>query len=423
MEKLIMSGQEREQAHAFRMVKSGEMSKTEAALYLRVSRRWVIKKYKRFAEMGDIGIPHQNRGKESPRRWNREQEAFAIDLLKSEWKGFGPTFASQKLESFYGIKISAETLRQAMIRGGIWDAGTRKIRHRSRRMRRACLGMMIQLDGSRHDWFEGRAPWCTLLVFIDDATSQVLWLEFAESESLKGVMQATQNYIKKYGRPVSFYTDYGSVFSVNTNNPDRAKITQFERALKELGIEIIHARSPQAKGRVERANKTLQDRLIKEMRLAGISSIEAANRFVQEVYLPDHNQRFAVEARQPLDLHKPLMDYDLSKILCIKDERKVMNDFILSYKNKLIQLSKEQKAVVRPKEHIVVHEDFNGAIRLFLRKIELDFTFITQRPAKQEEVKQVRNYCNKPAPNHPWRGIFRKEPVAQAKGEMSCTTN
>jgi len=423
MEKLIMSRQEREQVYAFKKVKAGEMNKTEAARFLQVSRRWVIKKYKRFTEMGDAGIPHQNRGKKSLRRWNREQEAFTIDLLKSEWKGFGPTFASQKLESLYGIKVSTETLRKSMIRGGIWEAGTRKIRHRSRRMRRACLGMMIQLDGSRHDWFEGRAPWCTLLVFIDDATSQILWLEFVESESLKGVMQATKNYVKKYGRPVSFYTDYGSVFSVNTNNPDRIKITQFERALKELDIEIIHARSPQAKGRVERSNGTLQDRLIKEMRLAGISSIEAANRFVQEVYLPDHNQRFAVEARQPLDLHKPLMDYNLSTILCIKDERKVMNDFTISYKNKLIQLLKEQKAVIRPKERIAVHEDFNGTIHLFLRKIELDFTFITQRPVKQESVKQVRDYYIKPAPNHPWRGIFRKEPITQSIGGTSCSTN
>lgn len=248
MGKLIMNRKEREQVYAFRMVQSGEMNKTEAARFLQVSRRWIIKKYKRFIEMGDIGIPHQNRGKESPRRWNREQEALAIDLLKSEWKGFGPTFASQKLESFYGIKLSVETLRQAMIRGDVWEAGTRKIRHRSYRMRRACLGMLVQLDGSRHDWFEGRAPWCTLLVFIDDATSKVLWLEFVESESLKGVMQATQGYVTSYGRPISFYTDYGSVFSVNTNNPDRIKITQFERALKELNIEIIHARSPQAKG-------------------------------------------------------------------------------------------------------------------------------------------------------------------------------
>lgn len=408
-----MNRKEREQAHAFRMIQAGKMNKTEAARFLQVSRRWIIKKYKRFLEIGDIGIPHQNRGKESPRRWNREQEALAIDLLKSDWKGFGPTFTSQKLASFYGIKISVETLRQAMLRGGVWEAGTRKARHRSYRIRRACLGMLIQLDGSRHDWFEGRAPWCTLLVFIDDATSQVLWLEFVESESLKGVMQATKSYVTKYGRPISFYTDYGSVFSVNTNNPDRIKITQFERALKELCTEIIHARSAQAKGRVERVNKTLQDRLVKEMRLAGISSIEAANRFVHEIYLADHNQRFAVEARQPLDLHRSPTDYDLSAIFCVKDRRIVMNDFTISYKTKLIQLSKHQKAVVRPKESIAVHEGLDGDIRLFLRKIELNFAFITKRPAKQKEVKKVRNSYHRPAPNHPWRGIFRKEPITQ----------
>lgn len=427
MEKLIMSKKEIEQVFAFRKIQAGEMNKTEAAKYLKMSVRWIRKKFKRFLKFGDAGVANKKRGKESRRRWDREQETLAINLLKNAWKGFGPTFAAQKLETFYGIRVSDETLRQAMIRGGVWDAGMRKIKHRSRRTRRPCLGMMIQLDGSPHDWFEGRAPHCTLLVFIDDATSKILWLEFVKSESLVGIMKATKNYVEKYGRPNSFYVDYGSVFSVNLNNADRVKITQFERAMNELDIEVIHASSPQAKGRVERSNKTLQDRLIKEMRLANICSIEKANEFVHEFYLLEHNQRFAVTASQPLNMHKPLVGYNLSTIFCIKEERQVMNDFTISYKTKLIQLQKEQRTVVRPKESIMVHETLEGAIRLFLRKIELDFTFIFHRPEKKQESKRVREYLHKPAPDHPWRGVFRKRSVVSKQSQTMegklCTTN
>jgi len=188
---------------------------------------------------------------------------------------------------------------------------------------------MIQLDGSPHDWFEGRGQTCTLLVFIDDTTSKIVWLEFCKSESYEEVMTATWNYFKHYGILGSFYVDYGSVFSVNLNNPERDEITQFERAMKELNIDVIHANSPQAKGRVARSNKTHQDRLVKELRLANICTIESANKFLQDFYIKQHNLKFAIQPADTTDVHRSIKDVDLGNILCIKEERILTNDFTI----------------------------------------------------------------------------------------------
>ncbi len=262
---------------------------------------------------------------------------------------------------------------------------------RKRRDRRQLFGELIQLDGSPHDWFEGRGPRCTLLVFIDDATSQLLWLEFVKSESIEGVMISTKKYFRKHGMPISFYVDYGSVFSVNLNNKDRVKKTQFERAMKELDVEVIHARTPQAKGRVERTNKTMQDRLIKEMRLAGISTIEQASRFVQSGYLEKHNQQFSVNAQQTGNAHQSVAGYDLDRILCIKDTRKIQNDMVISYKNQFLQLHYHQRAVIRPKNTVTVYNLFNGKIILSIRGFDLAFNTIKTRPKKMPVEKIFNN--------------------------------
>lgn len=250
---------------------------------------------------------------------------------------------------------------------------------------------MIQLDGSPHDWFEGRGEKCTLLVFIDDATSEIVWLEFAKSESLEAVMKASSNYFKKYGLPGSFYTDYGSVFSVNTNNPERDKITQFERAMKELDIEVIHARSPQAKGRVERSNKTHQDRLVKEMRIKNISTIEEANCFLQTYYLAKHNILFAKEPADLTNAHRPIENVNLNNILCIKEKRKLMNDFTITYQKRILQLGKDQKAIIKPKDDITVYQHLDGSISLSIRRIKLFFKEINER-VKVEKTKEVKEF-------------------------------
>jgi len=387
---LVMSRKEREQLKVFERLNSGEITQAIAAQMLKLSDRWVREKLRRYRAQGDAGLVHQNRGRPSQRQWNSDEKTLAIELLKSEWRGFGPTFASEKLAELKNIKVSAETLRKAMIANGLWMPGRKKAKHRKWRERKLMLGILVQLDGSPHDWFEGRSPKCTLLVFIDDATSKILWLEFVESESFNGVAGAAKRYLEKYGRPVSFYTDYGSVFSVNLNNSERDKITQFESIMKRLDVDVIHAGSPQAKGRVERCNKTMQDRLIKEMRLAGVSSIEEANRFVREGdFIAKHNAKFAVPPAKDGDAHKSAQEYDLDKIFCTREERVVTNDFTISYHGKIIQITKKQPTIIRPKNRVVVREHLDGRITISIRNSLLNYKEIGMRKKKMNPVDYV----------------------------------
>jgi len=398
MEKIIMSRREMEQVKVFESLKRAEISQAAAAALLKITARQVRNKLKRFKAKGPEGLIHKSRGRESKKRWASKEKAYALELLRSDWLGFGPTFAAEKLEELHKIKISPETLRKAMIEGGLWTAKAKRPKHRKRRDRRSLRGVMVQLDGSDHDWFEGRAQKCTLLVFIDDATSELLWLEFVKSESLKGCFTAMQNYLTCHGRPGSFYVDFGKVWRVNLNNPEHEKLTQFERAMKELDIEMIHAYSPQAKGRVERSNGTLQDRLIKEMRLASISTMDEANIFARDVYISRHNKKFAVEPHQEGDSHRSLEGFNLKKILCRKSLRILQNDFIIAYNTRLFQLTEHQKAVIRPKEAITVREGILGEIALSVRGIDLDFIEILNRPIKQKEEKIYGPPKRRPVP-------------------------
>jgi len=374
MDCITMSKKERAQLIIFDQLKKGELKQVEAAAQLKISTRWVRQKLKRYRRVGAQGLVHGNRGRPNNRRWNQDEQALLLALLRGQWHDFGPTFIMRKLRAQYGIKVSRETIRQTMLHHGLWQAGTQKVRHRAWRTRKAMLGMMIQLDGSRHDWFEGRGPACTLLAFIDDATSRVMWLEFATSESLVAVMNAQLRYLELHGAPQSVYVDYGSVFSVNVNNAERTKITQFERALAEVNIELLHARSPQAKGRVERLFETLQDHLPKEFRLAEIATIEAANHFLRETdYLQQHNQLFAVDPAMPGNVHGSIGDYDLQNSFCIKDQRVVANDFTVCHQRRILQLAKKQHVLVRPRDTITVHTHLNGTLSLHLRGYSLAF--------------------------------------------------
>jgi hypothetical protein len=397
---LIMNRKEREQVKVFEQLSQGTIDQTEAAARLRITPRWVRIKMKRYKADGDHGIVHRSRGKVSPNRWNEEQRKFAIDLLNGEWQGFGPTFAAEKLLELHSIKVSAETLRAEMIKEGLWTKKRKRSVHRKKRDRRPMKGMMVQVDGSPHDWFEGRAAKCTMLAFVDDATSEILWIEFAKSESTESLLQATLHYIQKHGIPAEFYTDHGSVFHVNLNNVEGDKKTQWERAIGELDIENHHAHSAQAKGRVERCNKTLQDRLIKEMRLAKISSIEAANEFVKSSFIEKHNQKFAVKPAQSGDAHRDHSLYDLNSIFCIQDHRILANDFTITHNKQIFQLIKEQKTIIRPKNIITVKIALNGSISLWIRKIELAFTIVSSRSKFRGcEEKTISNPVYKPSEN------------------------
>jgi transposase len=400
MEHFIMSRKERTQLIVFEKLKNGEISQVEAANRLKMSTRWLREKLKRYKETGDHGLIHKNRGKESSKKWNTEQRALAIELLKSEWQGFGPTFACEKLLELKGIKISKETLRKVMIQEGIWNSKQRKLKHRARRTRRTMLGLLVQLDGSPHDWFEGRAPKCTLLVFIDDATSKILWLEFVRSENEMDVLRSTKNYIQRYGIPHEFYVDFGGVFSVNLNNDERDKKTQWERAASELLINIIHAHSPQAKGRVERANGTMQDRLVKELRLKDISSIEDANKYLRESdFMLKHNERFAVKPAQGGDAHRPAQNYDLEATFCRREARILANDYTIAFNKQYYQLEKQQRTIIRPKDKITVSTFLDGSISLSIRKTVLAFSPISNKPQKPVQDKIFLNQRSKPCEN------------------------
>ena len=398
-----LSMNEQDQLVTFSKLRDGHISQTAAAKMLKFSTRWVRKKFKRFIEFGAPGLVHQRRNRPSPKAWSSEQKNWAMKLFDGQFNGFGPTFAAEKLEELYNIRINRETLRQALITHGLWHGRKRKPKHRKWRERKEYFGMMVQLDGSPHDWFEGRAPKCTLLVFIDDATSTIVHAELVPSESTESLMIATKYYVERFGRPLIFYVDFGGVFSVNTNNLDRIKITQYRRACDELGIEVKHAHSPQAKGRVERSNKTHQDRLIKEMRLRNISTMQEANKFITEVYIPAHNKAFAVKAAKEGDVHRPITTHNLDNIFCLKEARVIQNDFTVQYKKRIIQLLADQQAVIRPKEIVTIFEYFDGSLAIFIRNIKLHFTEISQRPTRLQEhvFKQHKPY--KPVANHPWR--------------------
>lgn len=390
-----------EQAGVLERLKNRDITQQEAGFILQLSLRTIRRKLKKYRLFKGASLHHGNVGRPNPRRFSDEHAELTVKLVQGELHGAGPTYLAEKMYELYGIKVSDETIRKLLIHRNIWQITKHRPKHRKRRQRRTNVGMLTQLDGSPHDWFEGRAPACTLLVFIDDATSRLLWLEFVASESCEGAMTAAQKYFKKHGRPIALYVDYGGVWSVNTNNPEREKLTQFERAVKELDIKVIHANSPQAKGRVERSNKTLQDRLIKDMRLKKICSMEEANKFAQEVYIEHHNAKFAVQAADLIDLHRSIDGFNLYNIMSYQETRQVQNDYTITYYKRIFQIGAIQRAIIRPKNNVVVSVHLDGNITLSIRGISLDYKVISSRPEKQVVPPQAANKnAHKPARNN-----------------------
>ena len=417
MELITMSRAELEQVGIFERLVKREIKQKEGSKLLDLGIRQVKRKVKEYRKAGAISLVHGNRGKSSNRATDKEKVREALKLIEEKYSDFGPTLASEKLEENHGIIINHETLRKLMIKKGMRKVKNKKIivKHFWRE-RKECLGEMVQLDGSPHDWFEDRAEPCTLLAFIDDATSNILWLEFAESESTESLMKSTKSYVEESGKPASIYVDRGVVYKVNQNNPDNERITQYGRAMNELHIKLIHARSPEAKGRVENLFGTLQDRLVKELRLANISTIKEANKFAREVYMPKHNAKFAVKPRSETNLHRPVGNYDLDNIFCLKEDRKINNDFTISYKTRFIQLEEKQNTIVRPKNVVTICEHLDETIEIFLRKTKLNFKELPKRPEKQNMVKKITILKERklwiPPTNHPWRTFRRKRDIS-----------
>jgi len=392
-----------------------KLTNAQAAALLHLSPRQVRRLCRRLEALGPAGLAHQLRGRPSNHQVPSEVKTQALALITAHYPDFGPTFATEKLAT-HGIQIGTETVRRLMTAQGLWTPHARKLRHRAWRERRACYGELLQVDGSHHRWFEDRAPTCVLMAFIDDATSKVPYAVFTDSENTEALMQATWAYIEQEGRPMALYVDKDSIF-LTTREPtieeqlrDRQPETQYARALRELEIEILHAHSPQAKGRIERLFGTFQDRLVKELRLKGVSTPNAANQFLWDTYLSAHNQRFAVPPANPTNVHRPLLPtHHLPAIFSIQDVRKVRRDFTLQWQGQWLQLERDQPVPVFPNTEVLVEQRLDHSLDLRVKGQYLRFHLLPARPSAPTPPppprisKPSHRPRYKPPPDHPWR--------------------
>lgn len=359
-----------------------------------------------------------------------------MELVKSKYSDFGPTFANEKLCEIHKIVLSAPTLRRAMTKEGLWRPKKSKPKHRKWRERRPCVGMLVQLDGSEHAWFEKRGPKCALLIFIDDATGKILYGRFITVENTENLMACAKAYLELNGRPVAVYVDKDSIYKINRQANieeelrDETPLSQFTRAMGELGIQMIFANSPQAKGRVERGFKTHQDRLVKELRLAGISDMASANKFLEKVYIPKHNAKFAVAPASPANAHKALLPaHKLDGILCVKLGRTLANDYTLRYKNRFLQVELQQEVRIRPGDVVVVEERPDGSLRPKFKDVYLRHKVVEKRPYRGyyatnksglRAMTRPPKGTSVPGKGHPWRkmGWLFNNPLKQPESSQ-----
>ncbi len=409
-EDMVMVRQgELKRLHVIQKVLERVIRQVEAAEILSLSGRQIRRIVKRIRREGDRGIVHQSRGRPSNRRTPDKVKSKVIRLYRAQYKDFGPTLASEKLLERDRIEISDETLRKWLLEAGDWKKRRKARGHRQWRERKSHTGEMLQMDGSHHDWFEGRGPRCVLMGYIDDATGKV-FARFYDYEGTVPAMDSFKRYIKKSGLPMKVYLDKHTTYK-STAKPtiqdelDRVEpLSQFERALKELGVEVIHAHSPQAKGRIERLFGTLQDRLVKEMRLRGIRTLEEANQFLED-YLPLYNRKFSVCPKEGDNFHRPLpRGLALDTILCIKTERALRNDFTVAHNKSLYQIEDTIKA-----SKVMVQERVDGSMIMAYKGRSLRFKEIIERPVREKtQVVLMRTRKPRiPSADHPWRRSFK----------------
>ena len=448
---VLMSERELNRVEVLSQVSQGRISATNAANVLGLSRRQVHRLLKKFQTNGPAAIRHKARGRASNNRIDPAVREFAVTLVRENYIDFGPTFATEKLQEDHGLKVSRETLRKWMQDAGIWLSRKQRRTFHQPRLRRECYGELIQIDGSDHHWFEGRGPSCTLLVFIDDATSTLMHLEFVKSESTFSYFGALEAYLHAHGRPVAFYSDKHTVFRVpNQAAKSGHGMTQFGRALNALNIEILCANSSQAKGRVERANRTLQDRLVKELRLAGISDMEEANAFLP-VFMQRYNAKFAKTPRRLDNLHRPLNTEPdrLTDILCLRDERYVGNQLAFSYDRQRIILEENEIMRGLPGKYVDSYEYPDGRLEFRWKGVSLPYSmfdkdqrvthaaitenkrlgavleFIKEEqdkgaPKKRRAGKQRTRYKPNGRRNDGWNSLSNRKRIADRKASQGC---
>jgi hypothetical protein len=363
---LLMSSRELDRLQVLVRVSERRLTQREAARVLGVTERQLRRLWMAYRRDGAAGLVSGKRGRRSNRRLAEQTREAALALVRERYSDFGPTFAHEKLVEVHGLAVSVSTLRTWMTDAQLWVPRMQRQRgvHQPR-ARRECYGELIQIDGSDHRWFEERAPRCTLLVFIDDATGKLMELRFCDGESTFNYFEAAKSYLERHGKPVAFYSDKASVFRVNAKQPIAGDgYTQFGRAMGELNIDTMCANTPQAKGRVERVNSTLQNRLVKELRLANISSIEAANHFTQS-FIEDFNHRFARPALNPHDAHRPLRpDETLQHVFTWQETRKVTRSLTLHYKRVMYILDQTAAARRAMGKQVTIYETDDGEVRI-----------------------------------------------------------
>ncbi len=411
---ITMSQKELKRLHIVHKVLDKRLRQVEAKDILGLCERQIRRIAKRVKKEGEAGIIHKSRGKPSHNKIPEKTKEKVVDLYKDKYKGFGPLLFSEKLFDIEKIKISDETLRNWLIDAKEWTKRRKHKEHREWRERKHYSGEMIQVDGSHHDWLEGRGAECVLMGYIDDATG-VVFARFYEYEGTFPAMDSFKKYTHKYGLPHSIYIDKHTTYkstkkpSIEDQLENREPLSEVGRALRELGVEVIYAHSAQAKGRIERLFRTFQDRLIKEMRLKGIKSIKEANKFLKS-YLPIYNKRFSVEPMGKVDLHRIVPKHiNLDSILCIKTERTLRNDFTVAHNRKLYQVLSYTTS-----KKVIVEERINGKIFISYKQRQLKYKEIINRPKPKEEPKPYMSVVPKrpyiPPLDHQW-----KQPLYEAR--------
>jgi hypothetical protein len=421
-DRIEMSQRERDRLKVMTPVLSNERTATEAARLLELSVRQVRRLRRRLEAGGDAAIIHGLRGRPSNRRHDERLRRRIVEACRGPLAALGPTMAAEKLAAL-GVAVPKETLRRWLLEESLWKPSRQRDKHRSRRERRACFGELVQADGSEHDWLEGRGPRMTLVVFIDDATSKVV-ARFHLAETTAAYMDVLRRWLRKHGRPVVLYTDYDSVFVGETPGRKAAQ-TQFSRALEELGIGWIGAGSPQAKGRVERFNGTAQNRLVKELRLAGARTMDEANAVLQKVFLPWFNRRCTVRPASSNDAHRPLgPSMNLAAILGHQESRQVANDYTVRFENRVYQILPPPLPGLRG-GRVIVERRSNGSLHLRFKGVYLKFKVAARSPGAPPPDPRSLTLSGTPADGRKREGraasATRPSAVRPAKGRSGRT--
>jgi molybdenum-dependent DNA-binding transcriptional regulator ModE len=401
-----MSGKERKRLVVLAEVKRGKLSVAAAGRLLGGCYRQAKRIWRRFQKNGDAGLVHRNRGQPGPRRKSAKLRAQVLARYRERYPDFGPTLAAEKLQA-EGLAVDHETLRRWLVAKGLWSSGRKRQQHRSWRERRECFGQMVQLDGSHHDWFEGRRDKAVLMVMVDDATNRT-GARFSEEETTRAAYDVFDGWVRKNGLPGSLYVDRDSIYrcervgTVAEQLDGEEPQTQFGRAMERLGVEVIMAHSPQAKGRVERRNGLLQDRLVKEMRLAGVSDLATANAFLEQKFLPALNQRFTLAARSSVDAHRR-GSWNLREVLSWEEGRVVAKDWTVAWDNRWFQIEAKHELLNLAGRKVTVRQLRCGTMQLLYKGGKLRWKELPARPPRAAAPQRIgRIEFSKPSEAHPW---------------------